>query len=58
LTAAPPGSTTASAVNYRVGQTRANNAIVPLGPSGQIAVHLDQALGSVHFVLDVNGYVE
>jgi len=26
--------------------------------TGQIAVRLDQAAGSVHFILDVNGYVE
>jgi hypothetical protein len=48
----------ASAINYRVGQTRANNAILPLGATGRIAVRLDQTAGSVHFVLDVNGYVE
>jgi Calx-beta domain/FG-GAP-like repeat/FG-GAP repeat len=48
----------ASAVNYGLGQTRANNAIVPLGTLGKIAVHLDQAAGSVHVILDVNGYVE
>jgi hypothetical protein len=48
----------ASVINYGVGQTRANNAVVPLGTSGQIAVRLDQAAGSVQFILDVNGYVE
>jgi hypothetical protein len=48
----------ASVINYGASQTRANNAIVPLGAAGQIAVHLDQAAGSVHFILDVNGYVE
>jgi len=48
----------ASAINYVGNQTRANNAIVPLGAGGQIAVRLDQAAGSVHVILDVNGYVE
>jgi hypothetical protein len=48
----------ASAINYGPAQTRANNSIVPTGAAGQLAVHLDQALGSVHFILDVNGYVE
>jgi hypothetical protein len=45
-----------STMNWRPGQTRANNAIVPLGPSGDILVHVDQASGSVHFIIDVNGY--
>ena len=45
-------------VNYGPGQTRANNAVVPLGGTGQIAVRLDQVAGSVHLILDVNGYVE
>ena len=48
----------ASAINYGPGQTRANNAVVPLGAGGQIAVRLDQASGSVHVILDVNGYLE
>ena len=44
-------------MNWRPGQTRANNAIVPLGPSGDILVHVDQASsGTVHFIIDVNGY--
>jgi hypothetical protein len=52
------GAPFASSVNYGTGQTRANNAVVPLGVSGQLAIHLDQAAGSVHLILDVNGYVE
>jgi hypothetical protein len=47
-----------SAINYSAGQTRANNAIVTLGPGGTVAVQCDQATGSVHFILDVNGYLE
>jgi hypothetical protein len=48
----------ASVINYGPGQARANNAIIPLGTGGEIAVRLDQAAGSVHFILDVNGYIE
>jgi hypothetical protein len=47
-----------STMNWRPGQTRANNAIVLLGPSGDILVHVDQASGSVHLIIDVNGYFQ
>jgi len=47
-----------STMNWRPGQTRANNAIIPLGPSGDILVHVDQASGSVHLIIDVNGYFQ
>jgi plastocyanin len=50
----PPAST----INYRANQTRANNAIVALGPSGDVAVKCDQASGTVHLIVDVNGYAE
>lgn len=43
-----------STINFGVGQTRANNAIVALG-SGSIVVFND-APATVHFILDVNGY--
>ena len=46
----------ASAINYAAGQTRANNGIVPLSASGTLGVLSDQATGSTHFILDVNGY--
>jgi hypothetical protein len=52
---APP---LASAINYSAGQTRANNAVVKLGPNGGLEVLCGQAGGSVHFILDVNGYFE
>jgi hypothetical protein len=45
-----------SSINYGVGQTRANNATVLLGPGGTVTVRSAQAAGTVHFVLDVNGY--
>jgi hypothetical protein len=47
-----------STINYRAGQTRANNAIVPLGLFGDINVVSGQPSGTVHFILDVNGYFE
>jgi uncharacterized repeat protein (TIGR01451 family) len=48
----------ASAINYARGQTRANNAVVKLGDGGAVEVLRDQAAGTVHFILDVNGYFE
>jgi len=48
----------ASAVNYAAGQTRANSLALGLSPTGAISVRADQASGSVHFILDVNGYFE
>jgi hypothetical protein len=50
-----PGVTT---ISYLAGHTRANNGIVTLGPSGDIAVHCDQPSGTVDLILDVNGYFE
>jgi hypothetical protein len=49
---------TASSINYVPGLTRANNAVVPLSPSGAITVFCSQASGSVQFILDVSGYFE
>jgi hypothetical protein len=45
-----------STLNYRAGQTRANNAIVPLGTGGAIAVACGQSSGTTDFIIDVNGY--
>jgi hypothetical protein len=53
------GVPTASAINFVAGRTRANNAIQPLGASGQINVQCDMPAGSpasTHLVLDVFGY--
>jgi hypothetical protein len=49
----PPTST----INYAPGQTRANQAIVPLSPdgTGTLAVQVGSA-GIVHLILDVAGY--
>ena len=49
----------ASTINFRAGQTRANNAIVPLGTNGMISAVSGQPSGNtVHFILDVNGYFQ
>jgi hypothetical protein len=47
-----------STLNYRSGQIRANNAIVPLGAAGDIAVRCVQFSGATHFIADVTGYFE
>ena len=54
-TGAPPS---ASTMNYRAGQTRANNAVSGLGVLGEVSVRCDQAAGTTHLILDVNGYFE
>jgi hypothetical protein len=51
---APP----ASALNFRPGIIRANNAIVPLGTGGQISVECDMPSGSTHLIIDVYGYFQ
>jgi subtilisin-like proprotein convertase family protein len=48
----------ASAINFRSGIVRANNAIVSLGASGQVSVLCAMIAGSTDFVLDVTGYFE
>lgn len=49
-------SPNASTLNYRAGQTRANNAIVSLGAGGEIRVFCAQPSGGVHVIVDVSGY--
>ena len=44
-----------STINFRPGLTRANNAILSLAPAGKFDV-LCGGNGTVHFILDVNGY--
>jgi plastocyanin len=56
-----PGGTSqplVSTINYRAGQTRANNAIAGLGESGDLSIKCDQTTGTVHVIIDVNGYAE
>lgn len=47
-----------STINYRVGQTRANNAIVALGAGGDLTVHSDQPSGTVQLIIDATGYFQ
>ena len=47
-----------SVINFRPGQTRANNAIVTLGPAGDVLVRTGMGSGSVQFILDVDGYFD
>ena len=45
-----------STLNWSPGQTRANNAVTTLGAAGDVTVHVGQPTGTVHFIIDVNGY--
>jgi streptogramin lyase len=47
-----------SAINFRAGQTRANNAILPLSGSGGLSVYCQLRGGTTHFILDVTGYFQ
>jgi hypothetical protein len=47
-----------STINYTTGLTRANNAIVPLDALSEMVAYCSQASGTVHFILDVNGYFQ
>jgi hypothetical protein len=61
LTLFPPGTPvpTSSTINFSAGAIRANNAILPLGAAGDLAVLcVLGGPGNTHFVLDVNGYFE
>lgn len=56
----PAGATAplASALNFRPGIVRANNAIVALGAGGMISVQCDMPSGSTNFFFDVYGYFQ
>jgi hypothetical protein len=47
-----------STINYSAGQTRANNAVVLLGATGNLSVVCGQASGTAHLIVDVTGYFE
>lgn len=47
-----------SAINYRTGQIRANNAILKLGATGTLAALANQQGGVVDVIVDVNGYFQ
>jgi hypothetical protein len=49
----------ASTINFSAGQTRANNAVVPLAADGTVTAYCAPAgAGSVHLIIDINGYFE
>lgn len=60
LTAHPAGQPQplVSVINFLAGQTRANNAIVTLGAGGAMSVFSGAPSGTVHLILDTNGYFE
>ncbi len=46
-----------STINFSVGQTRANNANLLLATDGTGTISVkNDALGTVHLIVDVNGY--
>ena len=47
-----------STLNYSAGRTRANNAILALGPAGDVTVHCSQTAGVVHLIIDLTGYLQ
>lgn len=52
----PPGTTT---LNFGAAQTRANNAILSLGPDGSVSIlPFVSGGGQAHLVVDVTGYFE
>ncbi|HEY6554576.1 MAG TPA: glycoside hydrolase family 44 protein [Vicinamibacteria bacterium] len=54
-TGTPPGTST---INYAAGQTRGNNAVVSLSTAAAVSIRCNQASGSAHVILDVNGYFQ
>lgn len=47
---------TTSTVTFAAGQTRSNNAVVPLASSGSGALSLQSSTAGVHVIVDVMGY--
>jgi hypothetical protein len=47
----------ASTINFSAGQTRANNAVLPVGTGGAVSVFNGSA-GTAHVVIDVTGWFE
>jgi hypothetical protein len=47
-----------SSLNFSPGQTRANNAVSSLGAAGDLSIFSGQPSGSVHIIVDVNGYFQ
>jgi hypothetical protein len=49
---------TTSAVNYTATRSRADNTIVAPDASGNITIYSNQLTGSVHVIVDVDGYFQ
>jgi lysophospholipase L1-like esterase len=47
-----------STLNFSAGQTRANGAVITLDALGRLAVFSGQPEGTVHVIIDVNGYFQ
>ena len=48
-----------SAISFKPGETRANNAVLTLATDGAGTIGVQNASGgSTHFILDVNGYFQ
>jgi uncharacterized repeat protein (TIGR01451 family) len=47
-----------SVINYLADQNRANNGVVALGAAGDFVVESGQTTGTVHVIVDVNGYFQ
>jgi hypothetical protein len=54
------GSPETSVINFRAGQTRANNATIALGPDAEFTVRFEASTGTgeVHVIVDVVGWYE
>jgi hypothetical protein len=51
-----PGNT--STINFPAGVNRANNAVLPLGTGGDVAVFCGIPSGNVELILDIVGYFD
>ena len=49
---------TGSAINFRAGQTRANNVMISLSPDGDFTVRFEAPTGTAHVIVDVVGFFE
>ncbi|HEU5250074.1 MAG TPA: hypothetical protein VFW15_08805, partial [Thermoanaerobaculia bacterium] len=47
----------ASTINFSAGQTRANNAVLPLGAGGAVSI-FNGGVGAAHVLIDVTGWFE
>jgi hypothetical protein len=47
-----------STINFRAGQVRANNAVLPLNGVGSMTVYCAIGAGTVDYIIDVNGYFQ